>query len=205
MSYVPDWEALAHAMKRLLEAGRSLDEAKAGLVWAIADRKIRIRFEIGESLPPSLFELGEIRLGKDVKIPVHLTVDDFDWDVFCPTDWWPSAHSTIIKYKFKWVDVWRQDVTRILLQAPSSGLSVPAAASEEEIRVALRQVYNASATRREKAPNINEVVAPVKALLRAIKLTATKEQIQERASENEFSQLRRPAGPTVTNERSKRS
>jgi hypothetical protein len=43
MAYVPDWERLSDALKRVMAADVSEDEAKLGISRAIADRKIPVR------------------------------------------------------------------------------------------------------------------------------------------------------------------
>jgi hypothetical protein len=43
MPFVPDWERLGEALKRVMEAGVSNSEAKRDICRAIADGKIRVR------------------------------------------------------------------------------------------------------------------------------------------------------------------
>jgi hypothetical protein len=44
MAYVPDWEQLAEALKRVIEAGFSRSEAQRDICRAIIDGKIKVRF-----------------------------------------------------------------------------------------------------------------------------------------------------------------
>ncbi|MBA2589795.1 MAG: hypothetical protein H0U98_14355 [Alphaproteobacteria bacterium] len=123
MPYLSDWEMLSHAVERLSVAGASLDAAKADLVAAIADRKVQIRFEISQTDPDlPLFGVGELMLGEGVLIPAHLQVSDFDWDTFCPSEWWRSANTATVRYKFKWLEVRRDGVTRYLLSLAANTL-----------------------------------------------------------------------------------
>jgi hypothetical protein len=43
-AYVPDWEQLAEALKRVIEAGFSRSEAQRDICRAIIDGKIKVRF-----------------------------------------------------------------------------------------------------------------------------------------------------------------
>jgi hypothetical protein len=44
MAYVPDWEQLAEALKRVIEASFSRSEAQRDICRAIIDGKIKVRF-----------------------------------------------------------------------------------------------------------------------------------------------------------------
>ncbi|MFZ0423539.1 MAG: hypothetical protein WAL80_11740 [Xanthobacteraceae bacterium] len=53
MAYVPDWERLSDALKRVMAAGVPEDEAKLDISRQIADRKIRVRLTIAEQSVPT--------------------------------------------------------------------------------------------------------------------------------------------------------
>jgi hypothetical protein len=108
MAYVPDWERLSDALKRVRIDGIADDEAKLDISRAIADRKIRVRLTV--AIGPDVFTahlqlvakvqgLGsdpkhsaqnvECFEGANVKIPNQLTPDDFDWENSRPVQPWP--------------------------------------------------------------------------------------------------------------------
>jgi hypothetical protein len=47
--YVPDWEPLANALKRVLSTGSKEPDAKANICKAVADRKIAVRVLVDKS------------------------------------------------------------------------------------------------------------------------------------------------------------
>ena len=53
MAYVPDWERLPEALKRVMAAGVPEDEAKLDISRQIADGKIRVRLTIAEQSVPT--------------------------------------------------------------------------------------------------------------------------------------------------------
>ncbi len=80
--YIPDWERLLDAVKRVMAIGLKEGEAKLDLCRAISDRKIKIRFLVAKEEGFGSFgEIvqGIVRQGSDVDIPSHLDPRDFDW------------------------------------------------------------------------------------------------------------------------------
>jgi hypothetical protein len=51
LGYTPDWEVLAHALKRVVESGVAESQAKIQICQAIADRKIGIRSLMEKAAP----------------------------------------------------------------------------------------------------------------------------------------------------------
>jgi hypothetical protein len=85
--YVPDWERLFDALKRVRAAGVPEIEAKLDICRAIADKKIMIRVTIAErtsDIPATLAEAN-------IKIPLDLTPDEFDWANSRPLNPWPTG------------------------------------------------------------------------------------------------------------------
>jgi len=77
--YIPDWERLADALKRVMETGTSEEEAKTDLCRAVADRKIHVR----ASIRSGVFSNGNVR------VPPHLRPEDLDWTQSRPFGpWW---------------------------------------------------------------------------------------------------------------------
>ena len=83
MAYTPDWEPLADALKRVMAAGVSEDEAKLDLCRAVADLKIRVRVRIGKYA-----RKGQVFAGGNVEVPTHLAPHDFDWELSRPLAQW---------------------------------------------------------------------------------------------------------------------
>jgi hypothetical protein len=107
MTYVPDWERLSDALKRVMAAGVSEDEAKSDISGAIADRKIRVRLAVaieadvvttwrrmvdkaqGLGPGPNRFaDPVETFADGNVEVPRHLIAGDFDWKGSRPDSPW---------------------------------------------------------------------------------------------------------------------
>jgi hypothetical protein len=87
--YIPDWERLDAAIKRMMVCGFNRDEAREDLCHAIADSKVQVRVAL--SNPRRIFSGGNVRS------PVHLKPADIDWNHSRPTaPWWcgpmPGQH-----------------------------------------------------------------------------------------------------------------
>jgi hypothetical protein len=107
MAYVPDWERLSDGVKRVVATGVAEDEAKSDVSRAIADRKIRVRLTVAveadvlmtwHQMVAKAQGLGadpnhsaysvECFEGASIKVPSHLTPDDFDWQNSRPLKPW---------------------------------------------------------------------------------------------------------------------
>jgi hypothetical protein len=108
MARVPKWERLSDVLKRVMTAGVSEDEAKSDISGAIADKEIRgvlltvavepDVFAAHRQLVAKVQRLGsdprhsadsvECFEGANVKVPDHLTPDDFDWQNSRPLQPW---------------------------------------------------------------------------------------------------------------------
>ena len=56
IAYAPDWERLAEALKRVIEAGFSRSEAQRDICRAVIDGKIEVRFSF-ELIKKHLFQI----------------------------------------------------------------------------------------------------------------------------------------------------
>jgi hypothetical protein len=101
MAYVPDWERLFDALKRVVAVGVSVDEAKLALSRAIADRKIRVRLTVESDEDPAvrwnrMLDSGQINSTQaleyfedvNVGVPRELASHDFDWENSRPFKPW---------------------------------------------------------------------------------------------------------------------
>jgi hypothetical protein len=96
VAYVPDWEPLADALKRVMAAGISEDQAKPDLCNAVADRKICVRV--------TLARRGQVFSGGNVGVPSHLAPTDFDWELSRPLRPWPIG--PVGPQNYTWLSGW---------------------------------------------------------------------------------------------------
>jgi hypothetical protein len=108
MAYVPDWERLSDALKRVVAAGVSEDEGKLDISRAIADRKIRARLTVAiepdalttwhqavakaQGLVTGSNHIGDpvdYFEGGNIDVPRYLIAGDFDWQDSRPLKSWP--------------------------------------------------------------------------------------------------------------------
>jgi hypothetical protein len=129
--YIPDWERMLDAAKRVMATGLKEGEAKLDLCHAISDRKIKIRFLVAkEEGFGTIHEIvqGTVRQGSDVDIPSHLDPRDFDWLQSRPRKPWRDIRGVSVletHWWFEWIEVSRDDVTRVLCGGAESGHASP--------------------------------------------------------------------------------
>ncbi|MET4487281.1 hypothetical protein [Bradyrhizobium sp. LA7.1] len=82
--YIPDWEPLNVALRRLVAIGLSEDDAKADLCNVIADEQVDIRVLVGGDD----FFAGRTVKRRQVIHPVRLKPSDFDWEESRPVAKW---------------------------------------------------------------------------------------------------------------------
>jgi hypothetical protein len=86
VAYIPDFEPLADALKRVLAATNvKEEEAKHDICHAVADRKIAVRVRIAAS---DLSFRGRTFARGNVDVPRHLIPDDLDWVQSRPLQPW---------------------------------------------------------------------------------------------------------------------
>ena len=113
MAYTPDWEPIAHALKRVMAIGMSEDEAKTDLCRAMADRKIDVRVTIAAT--------GQVFWDGNVGVPPHLKPSDLNWVHSRPFAQWPIGPRPGEHYTWNWrdrpidlIELSTSDVSRIL-------------------------------------------------------------------------------------------
>jgi hypothetical protein len=89
VTYTPEWEPIAAALKRLVDTGMARNEAKRDLCRAIADRKISVRVHFAADPYRHLPE--EELSGADLTIPSRLSPKDIDWRSSRPLGSWGSV------------------------------------------------------------------------------------------------------------------
>ena len=116
MPYVPAWEWLADAIKRVSAGGRPIEMAKTDLCRAIADRNVKIRSKLKRSTRG--LTSNAVLEGKDFDIPTEIKPKDLNWETSCPVKRWfvPGG-----RYRGHWdlelIEVCRADVTKVLCVA----------------------------------------------------------------------------------------
>jgi hypothetical protein len=101
MTYTPDWEPLADALKRVIATGISEGEAKADLCRAMADRKIDVRARVAAS---DYGMRGKIFTDGNVGVPPHLKPVDLDWVHSRPLARWSIGPR--LGEQYVWLDGW---------------------------------------------------------------------------------------------------
>jgi hypothetical protein len=138
-----------------------------------------------------------------------------------PTRWWLKP-STVPEHvweaaQFKNGELWRNGVC---LEGPHQKLvinerqwrelgklpAVPApppetrsqlrVATDDEIRIVMRAIYDEAEARNEKAPNIKQIISPVRRRLEDGGRYAERTRVDDIAGENEFENRRPRPGPT---------
>jgi hypothetical protein len=77
----------------------------------------------------------------------------------------------------------------------------PKPARESKIHLAITAAYDAAAAAGDKPPNVNEIIGPVQAQLRAAGYEASGRQIRELAGADQHRKRRRKIGKTVASEK----
>jgi hypothetical protein len=131
MVYVSDWERLSDSLARVTTTGAGENEAQFDLCRAIAERKIKIRGHVEKDLikvfrfltdnsEPSWAEAaGEVREGVAMEIPGNLQPWDFDWQQSRPLNPWRARGNSIWTWEFAWIELSKDDVTRVLCRGGS--------------------------------------------------------------------------------------
>lgn len=133
MAYIPDWEPLADALKRVMATGASEEEAKTDLCRAVADGKIRVRVRIATSH----YKRGSVFSGGNVVVPAHLAPRDFDWARSRPIAQWRIGPRIGEHYFWNsenlpldFIELWTADVAQVLCNR--DGDELPPATSGRE-------------------------------------------------------------------------
>jgi hypothetical protein len=113
MAYVPDWERLSDALRRVVAAGLSKPEAQRDICRAIADRKIRIRLQAAKAEIPEASWSGRA-VGSHVVIPKDLSPRDLDWRKSLPKRPWQHGDHPFVQLHLTLIELFTADVTRVL-------------------------------------------------------------------------------------------
>jgi len=135
VAYVPDWESLPDALKRVIATDMSEEEAKRDLCRAVADGKIDVRVTIASS---HRGRGGQVFSDGNVRVPPHLDPKELDWVHSCPLKPWLIGPRLVEHYLWPggWnefpielIEVATADVTKILCggEADNYATGLPAA------------------------------------------------------------------------------
>jgi hypothetical protein len=147
VAYTPDWESLADALKRVIDAGASEGEGKIDLCRAIADKKIAIRVRIAAK---DIMK-GHVFTDRNVGVPPHLIPADFDWTHSQPVNPWsigpaPGQH-------YAWIEDWKTRPLDLIELSPADVIEILCSGKSGK-------VY--SGTARDEAAAIRALTAELK-------------------------------------------
>jgi hypothetical protein len=97
--YIPDWEPLAKAFRRVVDSGSVEQQARIDICHAIADRKIAVRALVADSAPDVA---GRTLSGGNLSVPVRLAPDDLDWVHSRPLKPWSAGPALVEHYEALW-------------------------------------------------------------------------------------------------------
>jgi hypothetical protein len=122
--YVPHWERLPEAVKRVVATGANEDQAKQAICTAIADKKIKVRFSIASEESGASFgehDVGTVRDGDEIEIPSQLAPNDFNWEQSRPLEPWRDIRkgfsALAARWHLEWIEVFTADVSEVLYGA----------------------------------------------------------------------------------------
>src|SRR3989442_11041156 len=156
MAYVSAWERLSDAIIRVMAAaGLSKDQAKADICRAIADGAVKIRGKLERHTTRHLRASNMVLEGEDFHIPTKIKSEDLDWERSRPAKSWLVRRGTSAPpgyWDLEWIELFRNDVTKVFGTAAKRGESAHHASSEkgatsrsrpalERARRAIKELY----------------------------------------------------------------
>ena len=121
MPYVREWESLAGALQRLVEAGLSEEQAALDLCGVVADQVVAIRVHCVD---------GAVIAGSKVEIPPLLSPNDLCWISSRPLEGWSRRASVTdlyfdrdLRIDIKLIEVRRESVSELLLGGTAPAVS----------------------------------------------------------------------------------
>jgi hypothetical protein len=150
MAYTSHWEALAHALRRIIQSGIAKSDAMKQLAYAIADREVAVRVAIDVSARDMG---GEVLSGGNLEVPERLSAEDFDWHVSRPTSGWATGPNLPQSYFATWdwsvrpiaaIEVYTADIDRLWCSPSDQSASLTNRKAEAKLNQASRASSKAS-------------------------------------------------------------
>jgi hypothetical protein len=135
--YVPAWERLPDAIKRVTAGGRPKDQAQTELCQAIADRTVKIRGKLERHTTRHLSASDTVLQGTDFQVPVEIRPAELDWGRSRPLKPWMVRRGSFSPpgyWDLEWIEVCTADVTNVFCSTEKPGDSVQPASSETGAR-----------------------------------------------------------------------
>jgi hypothetical protein len=154
--YVPNWERLPEAVKRVVATGVNEDQAKQAICTAVADRTIKVRFSIASEEGRAFFEHV---VGDEIEIPSQLTLDDFDWQQSRPLTSWRDIRegsALTTRWHLEWIEVFTADVSEVLCGSTTG----PERTLADDALTVAAQSRSKSRTARERACGVIRELYP---------------------------------------------
>jgi hypothetical protein len=134
---ISKWERLLDALDRVTGAGIPENEAKQGICDAIAGGAVEIRLELREHTTKQMVATGKVLTGADVEIPARLEPQEMDFKESRPLKPWAVRRERLFHFAgfwhIDWIEVSRDDVTKLFIPAGGSDQSFAAEGSRERL------------------------------------------------------------------------
>ena len=127
MRYIPHWERLGDALKRVMATGASEEEAKIDLCRALADRKIDVRVRIAAT---NYGRRGQVFSDGNVRVPPHLRPGDLDWTQSRPFAQWTIGPR--VGEHYFWIGGWENRPLDFIELSTADVIKILCSGEEEE-------------------------------------------------------------------------
>jgi hypothetical protein len=153
MAYAPPWLRLSDALQRVMNTGRSREEAQSDICRAIADQMVKFRVKLRRHVSRDQ-KYDDVLDGMDFVIPTQIIPADLDWDNSRPLRPW-AVHYKVFGvpgyWELEWIELSRTDVEEVLCAAPEHGRPVQRASkrhrrsrpASERAKAAMDELYPA--------------------------------------------------------------
>lgn len=125
------WERLLDAVNCVKSSGIAENDAKRGICYGIADRKIKIQLTLREHTAKLITARGKILDGADVDIPARIEPQEMDFENSRPLRPWAVKRERISYlagyWHIDWIEVFSDNVTELLI--PAGGGNQPSGAT----------------------------------------------------------------------------
>jgi hypothetical protein len=117
MTYVTEWERLGEALHRVMDAGRSKEQAQIALGQAIADGVVKIRGKLKRRMTTHMTASDTVLEGAAFRIPPKIDPRDLEYEQSRPVKPWAVQRGAFEPsgfWELEWIELFRTDVTKAM-------------------------------------------------------------------------------------------